>query len=105
MQVIAILKVDVDFIKSFSTPVCKKLAYSLVNKLFLVYNINYLKNKFSLTRYTLPSPNQYYHWAAQIADGMAYLESLRFCHRDLAARNCMVHSDESVKIGDFGMAR
>uniref|UniRef100_A0A1I7XB88 receptor protein-tyrosine kinase n=1 Tax=Heterorhabditis bacteriophora TaxID=37862 RepID=A0A1I7XB88_HETBA len=44
-------------------------------------------------------------WASQIADGMAYLESIRFCHRDLAARNCMVHKDETVKIGDFGMAR
>ncbi|KAL3114369.1 hypothetical protein niasHT_013659 [Heterodera trifolii] len=53
----------------------------------------------------LPTAEQYFNWAAQIADGMAYLESLRFCHRDLAARNCMVHADESVKIGDFGMAR
>uniref|UniRef100_A0A914LJ91 Protein kinase domain-containing protein n=1 Tax=Meloidogyne incognita TaxID=6306 RepID=A0A914LJ91_MELIC len=53
----------------------------------------------------LPTANQYFNWAAQIADGMAYLESLKFCHRDLAARNCMVHANESVKIGDFGMAR
>jgi hypothetical protein len=28
------------------------------------------------TRYTLPTPNQYYLWAAQIADGMAYLENV-----------------------------
>ena len=39
----------------------------------------------------LPTANQYFNWAAQIADGMAYLESLKFCHRDLAARNCMVN--------------
>lgn len=64
------------------------------------------------TRYNLPSPMQYYQWAAQIADGMGYLESvylrltnqlimfqLRFCHRDLAARNCMVTANETVKIG------
>lgn len=44
-------------------------------------------------------------WAAQISDGMAYLESLKFCHRDLAARNCMIDAHEVCKIGDFGMAR
>ncbi|CAB3401307.1 unnamed protein product [Caenorhabditis bovis] len=57
------------------------------------------------TKYPEPSPEQYCEWAAQIADGMAYLESIKFCHRDLAARNCMVHADTTVKIGDFGMAR
>ncbi|KJH53094.1 protein tyrosine kinase [Dictyocaulus viviparus] len=53
----------------------------------------------------VPTNSEYYEWAAQIADGMAYLESIRFCHRDLAARNCMVHANNTVKIGDFGMAR
>ncbi|PIO73872.1 fibronectin type III domain protein [Teladorsagia circumcincta] len=53
----------------------------------------------------VPTVGEYYEWAAQIADGMAYLESIRFCHRDLAARNCMVHANNTVKIGDFGMAR
>lgn len=49
--------------------------------------------------------DKFHEWAAQICDGMAYLESLKFCHRDLAARNCMINRDETVKIGDFGMAR
>jgi len=43
--------------------------------------------------------------AAQIADGMAFLEYNKFIHRDLAARNCMVADDMTVKVGDFGMSR
>uniref|UniRef100_A0A8D0GU53 Tyrosine-protein kinase n=1 Tax=Sphenodon punctatus TaxID=8508 RepID=A0A8D0GU53_SPHPU len=40
-----------------------------------------------------------------ICEAMAFLESHQFIHRDFAARNCLVDSDLTVKVSDFGMAR
>lgn len=52
-----------------------------------------------------PSLKQIMQMAIEIADGMAYLTSMKYVHRDLAARNCMVSENLVVKIGDFGMTR
>ncbi len=43
--------------------------------------------------------------SAQVAEGMAFLESHGFVHRDLAARNVLVGDGLVIKIADFGLSR
>ncbi|XP_074849559.1 cytoplasmic tyrosine-protein kinase BMX isoform X2 [Carettochelys insculpta] len=50
-------------------------------------------------------PFQLLEMCYDICEAMTFLESQQFIHRDLAARNCLVDSDLTVKVSDFGMTR
>uniref|UniRef100_H3A142 Tyrosine-protein kinase n=2 Tax=Latimeria chalumnae TaxID=7897 RepID=H3A142_LATCH len=43
--------------------------------------------------------------SAQIAEGMAYIESKNYIHRDLRAANILVSDTLCCKVADFGLAR
>jgi len=51
------------------------------------------------------STKQLVKMCVDAACGMEYLQSKGCIHRDLAARNCLVSSDCTVKISDFGMSK
>ncbi|KAM9470750.1 tyrosine-protein kinase BTK [Clarias gariepinus] len=52
-----------------------------------------------------PSAVQLLEMCKDVSEGMAYLESEQYIHRDLAARNCLVDSNGTVKVTDFGLSR
>lgn len=49
--------------------------------------------------------NKLLDMAAQIAEGMAFIEEQNYIHRDLRAANILVSDTLSCKIADFGLAR
>ena len=104
-----------DFLKE--AQIMKKLRHPKLIQLYAVctleepiYIITELMKNGSLLEYlqgkgrTLKLP-QLIDMSAQIASGMAYLESQNYIHRDLAARNVLVGENNIVKIADFGLAR
>lgn len=64
--------------------------------------LEYLRNNIEGKNLKLPD---LIDMAYQIANGMAYLESMKLIHRDLAARNILVAENRDVKVADFGLAR
>lgn len=61
--------------------------------------LTYLKNKTKIVTRSI------IQISLEIADGMLYLEHKNLVHRDLAARNCLMSSDFTVKISDFGLSK
>ncbi|XP_035287514.1 tyrosine-protein kinase BTK-like [Anguilla anguilla] len=52
-----------------------------------------------------PTSIQLLEMCKDVSEGMAYLESQQYIHRDLAARNCLVDSNGTIKVTDFGLSR
>ncbi|OXB65502.1 hypothetical protein ASZ78_008533 [Callipepla squamata] len=84
--------------------------YGVCSKLHPIYLVmEYMPNG-SLLSYLQShgkelQPLQLLEICYDVCDAMAFLESCQLIHRDLGARNCLVDSNLTVKLSDFGMTR
>lgn len=98
--------------------IMKKLRHPKLVTLFAVcsaeepiYIVTELMSKGALLQHLRDDRGSSISWstlidiAAQVADGMRYIEEQKYIHRDLAARNILVGDNNIIKIGDFGLAR
>ena len=94
--------------------VMKNLCHDKLIQLYAVctpfYIVTELMKHGSLSDYLSKGEGQHLKFpelldiAAQVADGMAYLESQHCVHRDLGAKNVLVREGNIVKIGNFSLA-
>ncbi|NXK19744.1 BMX kinase, partial [Arenaria interpres] len=84
--------------------------YGVCSKSYPIYLVTEYMPNGSLLSYLRShgkelQPLQLLEICYDVCDAMAFLESSQFIHRDLAARNCLVDSNLTVKVSDFGMTR
>ncbi|XP_027666681.2 cytoplasmic tyrosine-protein kinase BMX [Falco rusticolus] len=84
--------------------------YGVCSKLYPIYLVTEYMANGCLLSYLRShgkelQPIQLLEICYDVCDAMAFLESCQFIHRDLAARNCLVDSNLTVKVSDFGMTR
>lgn len=109
MQPGAFLK-EAEIMKKLIHPKLVQL-YAVCSREEPIYIVTELMTKGSLLEFLQGSGRGYLDdskmidIAAQVAEGMAFLESHGFVHRDLAARNVLVGEELVVKIADFGLSR
>ena len=51
------------------------------------------------------SEDRIWKWAVQLLLGIAYIHGKRIIHRDIKSLNLFLDANDSIKIGDFGIAR
>ncbi|XP_040559300.1 cytoplasmic tyrosine-protein kinase BMX isoform X1 [Gallus gallus] len=84
--------------------------YGVCSKLYPIYLVmEYMPNGSLLSYLQIHGkelqPLQLLEICYDVCDAMAFLESCQLIHRDLAARNCLVDSNLTVKLSDFGMTK